>query len=1424
VYIYITPRFRDKQELYSLHRPIERLIEDSQKADETFVKTNLFQTLRSSYLRKDHRRYRFIGSIQQVEQEKILCLLEIFDHDRDYRQFSDRLRDTGKTDLEDLLDPEELKKAIEAQKASNLPSFRWRVPPDMQPWLELPAWGIDANDLVIYESEEWVTRFRKPKIKDYWQTYYQLIGDIAQNSDIGESLPGWPQVRMYGESQSIVYSQILTTDTPPRHILFLIAPFENLPAEADILQLGRKNKFYESASDNLFSGEVPIEKLTVFAQRSYPDYLLADDKCWLEIEREEEANLALSAEEMLLLESVSSLTTDRSSLPIFINGRAGSGKSTMLLYLFSDYCHRKYYNSQQTELSGDPLFLTYNERLLEVAKKGVQKLLVSHHRFQSERTTDDPIPDVSSFFKPFQKFLIELLPLEYQREFSAENYISFFRFKKLYENNCRLPQAKKWNAEICWHVIRSFIKGYRLEGEISPSDYQTTEIVNRRDRTIEISDYQEIYETIWERWYKSTAQEHQYWDDQDLIRKVLELDSYESDYAAIFCDEAQDFTRIELQLIMKLWKLSQYDLQRMPIFSLPFAFAGDPLQTLNPTGFRWSTVKAAFHEAILNELELEIDLNLKELEFNYRSSPPIVRFTNLIQFWRSIIFNLPDLKPQKEWRKVDFPDPQKFILDRQISLQQFKEYVKDTIIIVPCEEGEENEFVQNDEILSQIFVDIGEGEPVKNILSAIAAKGLEFKKVILYKFGEACNPQIWNQDTVSDCPIEFEYFFNKLYVAASRAMERLFIIDSEVGDAQLWRYASSQSELDRFSSHSSNRELWKNAIQLLSSGGVTTITDISEDNPLLIAQEFETKGLNSQNPRLLKRAKQYYSSVGESQKADWCEALALQFEERFREAGRAFVNQCEYERAWDCFWEGMCWDDLLDLSDRHDYYKDRLAVNLAEFMVDRARTDRTLLKFNEFLEKCIVQKHIGSPFLPQWKTAIAEFKSRIAKIDPGSFTREQWLKLGSTFSELDRWGYSSMLRAAGEAFFKAQDYHKAEDCLANGNATEIPQYYLSQAEINPFPEKIEWLAKAGAIDRIVRAWEEAGKPTKMQPASLKAVASALEKEKQYTCALRLYIELDELEKVKECFAQSQTEGDEKLEILGALVTYLIERNQWIEAIAEIDREFSTIAGSETQKLRLKCDIVRAIAYSDLTSIDMNVENRQRYEQFMEQILSQNDWEFHLSMQQIGSALERIGGLVATLKFYERFIGDLATDLKEFARQRWIVTKRKQADYFANQGQVYRADDIRYDLENRLREWGINPTIKFPFYPSLPKYNNDRDDRVQVDGLSADIDLQRLDNGNIKFNVGDLEIKTLGTAENRLFAIEDQTTFDNFKFHLQKRQRSGDAKVREKHPSRQDRWGLEVIDSGYEVEIDFTQERPTIELTLKAIDAKILLSF
>ncbi len=57
---------------------------------------------------------------------------------------------------------------------------------------------------------------------------------------------------------------------------------------------------------------------------------------------------------------------------------------------------------------------------------------------------------------------------------------------------------------------------------------------------------------------------------------------------------------------------------------VPFAFAGDPFQTLNPTGFRWEAIKAGFTERVLCFLHRcrerrEIpDLNYRELTFNYR--------------------------------------------------------------------------------------------------------------------------------------------------------------------------------------------------------------------------------------------------------------------------------------------------------------------------------------------------------------------------------------------------------------------------------------------------------------------------------------------------------------------------------------------------------------------------------------------------------------------------------------------------------------------------------------------------------------------------------------------------------------------------------------------------------------------------------------
>ncbi|MCM8758765.1 MAG: hypothetical protein NC906_03210, partial [Candidatus Omnitrophica bacterium] len=66
----------------------------------------------------------------------------------------------------------------------------------------------------------------------------------------------------------------------------------------------------------------------------------------------------------------------------------------------------------------------------------------------------------------------------------------------------------------------------------------------------------------------------------------------------IFCDEAQDFTSNELSLIIRSLLFSERILGGEEIKFLPLVFAGDPLQTINPTGFKWENVQTMFYNKI----------------------------------------------------------------------------------------------------------------------------------------------------------------------------------------------------------------------------------------------------------------------------------------------------------------------------------------------------------------------------------------------------------------------------------------------------------------------------------------------------------------------------------------------------------------------------------------------------------------------------------------------------------------------------------------------------------------------------------------------------------------------------------------------------------------------------------------------------------
>lgn len=1418
MYVYRTPLFNQQVEQQTgLHVKVNKLCEELEtlKLDEA---QSRFERL-FPYLKRKEGNLRLIARIRRVGNEAVLCWLTVFRRgDPQYQEF---LRHHASFNLDTHLSDAELQRWLTQCKAKSQ-----ILQPATQPldaallhWLNHHDWEAETDNALIYETETWIQQFQTSEIGDRAHHYSHIILKIVdQSHPLGAAQD--QNLWLYGENNCyILYSRITPIDHSKREIILLISCFFQVP-EPFILEPLRQQ--FNLATNLTF------DQLTAFAKRAYPSYLLLDPQIWLEIEQEQAVNLALSVEE----EAIS-----QKPLPLFLNGQAGSGKSTMLFHLFADYCYRhfKYCQEQERDFLAKPhpLFLVYNERLLEVARKQVKTLLLFHYRFLEKRNPSEQIPDISPFFQSFRRFLCNLLPLAERDEFTEAKYISFHRFRQLLRH-----AWQNYSPELSWQVIRTFIKGYHLDERdtyLSLEDYQE---LPAKEKTVSESEFAWIYQNIWS-WYNNRTKETGEWDDQDLIRRILKRQYYPSEYTAIFCDEAQDFTRLELQLIMRLSVFSQYDLEHHHISSLPFAFAGDPLQTLNPTGFRWANLKSAFYHEVITGLspsgKLKLGMNFHELECNYRSSHPIVGVNNLIQLWRKVLFKIAEIKPQIS-RKIGQLEPEKFILDFNVTSEQLAAYLQDKIIIIPCDEGEEWDYVSGDGILRQLKTLEMSQESPWNVLSAIAAKGLEFKQVILYQFGEKLsefsNRETWNPDYKK--PEAVKYFFNKLYVAASRATESLFIIDSKQGDEVLWERASNPSEVEKFLQLSGVGNHWRERIQRVNLG--TSLEAIPNSDPahlFAIAREFETQGLNSENPDLLRRAKGAYTRLNNPDKAQSCEAWALRFEGEYLEAGQQFIHLNEADLAWDCFWLGKGWRELKNWCDHYPNSNTEQRP-LVEFLAS-LETQEQLLKietvntFTCFLATSLNQELLNSQSLSQsWRVTINEYARQVSSIIASntSLSTEDYQQLGSVLTALAQVGYKGLLEDAGTCFYRMQNYQQAIECWETSEAMDKREYALAKAQILGFPRGLEYLEKIKDYNRILTEWKAANQPEDL--AWFKSVSLAWEHQKRYGEILRYALRLGDIPKSKQAF-RLFTQEHLKPAYLKSFVTYLIQQQYWQDALESLETYLPQLSVAEPEMLQVCCDILYAISQSSLTPEELEVDSRKAYEKFItERVLAHENWQQYLYIPQLGVALEKIGSLSETLEFYEQYFKHPDTQIQRFAQERWLATKLKQEEYFKKQKQFDKAANSRAKIMVNAQRWKIKLEQVSLDLPVVTKSRPNLSHLVatgsstssSIQGLPPGILIEQLKSGVQRLQVKHLTIKISTLAKQVLIVDhlsnqEVRVDLARFQVHL------GDFKIA---AERAKQLSFVATASGYSGVISQVNQQFACELEISGLPDKILIRF
>ncbi len=493
--------------------------------------------------------------------------------------------------------------------------------------------SFDPN-MIIYESDDWVKIMNTPDYAAEVTKFYNLLNELKDDFEKDQNTT----INNDDGTVSILYRYF-----PDQNRMFLVAPF----LVNDMEQMdGYKKTYLEILSDSAEDDHYNQDMLLKKCGRLYQSLVLADNTVWESIQNNEEASVAFYPEEALIRESVIQKHQDDSIFPLFISGRNVRGNSTLFQYLFAEQLCRYFKKSPQERTECSPVYLTYNEKLLDNARNVVKDVVMCNARLAIDYIDLDSPENAEVFddcFLNFHRFILKILPEDKKSIFIRANRVDYPEFQQLWDDYSReVPpeETEIINPEIAWYVIRTYIKGmcYHTDTDFDTNSYR---LLPETQQAVSPDTFDRIYNHVWKAWYRDICAEKSLWDEQDLILTILSSSNIDlSQYPAVFFDQAQDLTKAELHLIYRLSLYTKLTLTREQVRMVPFAFCGDPCLTTNPVGFNQDMVQAGFTEKIVCGLDKNagagLSLNYHEYADKYRSTKV---FADIAKQQRDIFLN-----------------------------------------------------------------------------------------------------------------------------------------------------------------------------------------------------------------------------------------------------------------------------------------------------------------------------------------------------------------------------------------------------------------------------------------------------------------------------------------------------------------------------------------------------------------------------------------------------------------------------------------------------------------------------------------------------------------------------------------------------------------------------------------------------------------
>ncbi|MCL2232041.1 MAG: hypothetical protein FWB99_03090 [Treponema sp.] len=1260
--VYITENCQKEAEKHGYKHDLQRL-KDSIEKNQTTVQLERFGSTKYSVKRKiGSFRGRLVTCEEQCfvhnKEYTVIIFLTLFIRAAtEYKNFHRNPEAMGEK-LVSKIAKSELQSYLEKAIAENPPAIKKPLSDEEKSYLYSAAvtdYELD-NEALVYESEQWVNAISQDSSLSILHNIYRTVSQIY-----GDGLNDVYERQILDRTEKIVFC--LDKDKKRLSLINLVTA-ENFKG-IDVTAVVKK-------------WNQDLEKHTSVAKRAYPQYILADDTLWMAIEKEPQSNFILSKEEIKILEKCAK----EEAFPLFINGRAGSGKSTVLQYLFADYFSR--FISYRGSIKHPPVYFTYNSRLLELAKANVKAILNHHHSFAEQGNANVSISSdtLKNSFKELKTYLLSTVPESDRERFNGINYIAFSYFHDLWLEKFKADRSmmRSCSPEISWYVIRTYIQGMDADGYLEPEDYEEVE---EKQKTVSMEAYKEIYDKVW-KWYKGIKQEGKFWDDQDLARYVIENDLAKPTFPGIFCDEAQDFTRVDLEVIFRLSIFTDRELQKQNISKIPFVFAGDELQTINPTGFRWEALKAGFTQKFIlspsSTTREPINLNYHELENNYRSLPPIVKFCNTLQLFRAVRFKFSGLRPQTPWRKSDINVPVMYFDANDAGFWAEILKLADTVFIIPCEEGQEVEWVKNDSELSKHIT--FENNVPNWVLSASHAKGLEFNRVVVYGFGKNAPKNIITPSNSENTSVTLplEYYINKTYVAISRAKKQLFIVDSGDAIRNLWEATQESTLLNRNIEqiNSGNAKHWSSDDIISLEMGYGYSVSMLENNETGMeenAQQFIQNGISNRSSYMLKQAALCYEILERKTDADRYKAYAYVFDKKYFEAGETALNSGLTDIAIKSFWLANSMEGYKKIAEKtkaNPHYKIFHEIASAATSSEKDTFVDVIASVAEISNDSLYSMFKGDEIFRanEIRNILSEIINSIVKKLIPLITINDEPSLLYKIIDIHKKGIIIDTASIAEIAYTLKEYKTAVESWDKSESKDKEKYIISRAYCAEFPDNILLLGSIGKHEDIIIEQYNKNEKTKLSDDHLLVVIKAFLVQKNTDKALQICTSLTSSEIFNHVFNEYSSHSSEnsdkkyKSAFLALKKISRIREKGWDDIWKMLSSEDTK--NDPQENLYVAASLARLDSWHLLAEAGRHPSEKDISGFLREKIIIKyTQGSINIPEEiviDIGTAIEKAGHRRDALSYYE--YAESCTkneEAKQKCVERWIKVKERQAE-------------------------------------------------------------------------------------------------------------------------------------------------------------------